>query len=218
MIYGENSNQNYRQYQAIQELVERFNSGELDWLPKKDLEQIAMLAAQTGLDFDVESKPVKKGLFDLVDTAAFGLVPNKLRPTSLGEEYHGESRLDKVAGGLGTLGGVLAGTGALYAGAKTVNIGGKSLLDLTKNKMAKINPTRDRVMNYDYRDLASRGVEAGGALGRSALSSPIGARTAEVAGRGLSAADRRITELLQRILRNSPTPRTRNINDEIFGL
>ena len=107
----------YRNFKRIEELTRRFNEGDLDYLPKKQLEQIAMLAAQYGTDFRPKSKPVRKALFDFVDMAAFGLVPNKLRPESIGEEYFGESGWDRFAGGLGSLAGL--GTG-IYGGIRGV--------------------------------------------------------------------------------------------------
>ena len=103
----------YQRYKALEELVDRFNKGDLDYLPTKDKEQIAMLAAQHSMDFDVKSKPIRKGLFDMVDTALFGMVPNKWRPKSIGEDYFGESRADRIAGTLGTI----AGFGTGFAGA-----------------------------------------------------------------------------------------------------
>ena len=103
----------YQRYKALEELVDRFNKGDLDYLPTKDKEQIAMLAAQHSMDFNVKSKPIRKGLFDMVDTALFGMVPNKWRPKSIGEDYFGESRADRIAGTLGTI----AGFGTGFAGA-----------------------------------------------------------------------------------------------------
>jgi hypothetical protein len=136
----------YQQAAAIKQLVERFNKGDLDYLPNKDKEQIAMIAAQFGEDFDVKSKPVRKALFDLIDTAAFGLVPNKWRPKSIGEEYHGESGVDKFAGGLGTVGGLVAGlyTGgtalrALGATGKAATAGVGGMLGRTGTKAADLS-------------------------------------------------------------------------------
>ena len=116
-ISAEEFTPEYRQFKRVQELTERFNAGDLDYLPKKQLEQIAMLAAQYGTDFKPKSKPVKKALFDFVDMAAFGFVPNKWRPESIGEEYFGESGWDRFAGGVGSLAGL--GTG-IYGGIRGV--------------------------------------------------------------------------------------------------
>ena len=80
-------------------------------LTESQKEEIAKLAYAYGKEFEVESKPISKGLFDLVDTATFGMVPNTWRPKSAGEEYFGESGLDKFAGGVGTVGGLLPALG-----------------------------------------------------------------------------------------------------------
>ena len=141
----------YRNFKRIEELTRRFNEGDLDYLPKKQLEQIAMLAAQYGTDFRPKSKPVRKALFDFVDMAAFGLVPNKWRPESIGEEYFGESGWDRFAGGVGSLGGLGAGIYGLYRGASKAKglwdtwRGGSSAAS-AGNKMAQFNSGRDPIM------------------------------------------------------------------------
>jgi hypothetical protein len=141
----------YRNFKRIEELTRRFNQGDLDYLPKKQLEQIAMLAAQYGTDFRPKSKPVRKALFDFVDMAAFGLVPNKWRPESIGEEYFGESGWDKFAGGVGSLGGLGTGVGLVFKGAgKAKGLwdtwrGGSSAAS-AGNKMAQLNSGRDAIM------------------------------------------------------------------------
>ena len=99
----------------LQELVRRHNAGALD-LPKEQVKQLAILAAQNGLDFRVESKPIRKMAFDLADTASFGLMPDEWRPTSVGQELFGESFMDSTAGAVGTAGGCLTG-GALLGKA-----------------------------------------------------------------------------------------------------
>ena len=98
----------------------------------EEAETIATLANAMGTDFRRESKALSKGLFDLVDTAAFGMVPNRLRPVSRGESVFGESGMERFAGTLGTLGGLPLGIGGVYKGARGImgsrtarNIGGK---------------------------------------------------------------------------------------------
>ena len=80
----------------------------------EEAETIATLANAMGQPFNRESKAFSKGLFDLIDTAAFGLVPNDWRPTSRGESVYGETGMEKFAGGLGTLGGIPLGIGGAY--------------------------------------------------------------------------------------------------------
>tara|TARA_Y100001973_G_scaffold61451_1_gene90333 strand:+ start:3696 stop:4268 length:573 start_codon:yes stop_codon:yes gene_type:complete len=106
-----------QKYHAVKELVDRWNAGKLD-IPREKLNQVAKLAYEHGIEFDPESRPISKGLFDLVDTAAFGMVPNTWRPESAGEKYFGESGIDKFAGGVGTVGGLLPAGLGLLKGAK----------------------------------------------------------------------------------------------------
>ena len=108
-----------QRYNAVKELVDRWNAGKLD-IPREKLNQVAKLASEHGIEFDPESRPISKGLFDLVDTAAFGMVPNSWRPESAGEKYFGESGLDKFAGGVGTVGGLLPAGGLLLKGASKI--------------------------------------------------------------------------------------------------
>ena len=106
----------YREWKNAEQLTKRFNEGDFDYLPNRDKEKVAMIAAQYGTNFDPVKggKPVKKALFDFVDMAAFGMVPDKWRPTSIGEEWHGESTQDRRASAIGsTLGFALGGPGHL---------------------------------------------------------------------------------------------------------
>jgi len=111
--------------QILQELVRRHNAGTLN-LPKEQVKQLAIAAAQNGLDFQPESKPIRKMVFDLADTAAFGLIPDEFRPTSIGEDMFGESYGDQIAGGLGTAAGALTGGALALRGLSRV---GRSLRD-----------------------------------------------------------------------------------------
>ena len=112
---------------AVKELTDRFNRGDLDYLPNRDKEKIALLALQYGQDFKPESKPVRKALFDFADTALFGMIPNRWRPESIGEEYFGESKADKWAGGLGTIAGLVTGGGLAYKGVQALRGGAGEL-------------------------------------------------------------------------------------------
>ena len=159
-IQPEEMSPEYANFKRVQELTKRFNRGDLDYLPKKDLEQIAMLAAQHGTDFKPKSKPVKKALFDFVDMAAFGLVPDRWRPKSLGEEYFGESGADKFAGGLGSVAGLFTGGALALKGARKgkdlwstwragrggAGGGGISAEGATGSKIAQLNPGRDTML------------------------------------------------------------------------
>ncbi len=135
----------YKRFKQIQELVDRFNKGDLDYLPTRDKEQIAMIAAQMGIsNFRTKSKPLRKGLFDLADTVSFGLIPNEWRPKTVGEDYFGESGLDKFAGTAGSLLGLYGGAKLALKGAGMIgNLASKLF---SSNKVAKMNPTRDQLL------------------------------------------------------------------------
>ena len=105
------------QMQIVQELLRRHNSGELD-LPDEQVKQLSQLAANLGMKFEAESKPFKKLMFDAADTALFGLIPDEFSPHSIGQELHGESWVDRTAGTLGTVGGLVASGGLLLKGGK----------------------------------------------------------------------------------------------------
>jgi len=68
--------------------------------------------------FERESKPIQKGLFDLVDTAAFGLIPDKFRPTTRGETVFGDTGEEELASLLGLVGGGVAGGVGLVKGGR----------------------------------------------------------------------------------------------------
>jgi len=101
------------QFQMILETLRRYNAGELD-LSDDKANQLASIAFQMKQQFKTRSKPIRKGLFDLIDTAALGMIPNKWRPESPGQDLYGESGVDKFAGGVGTLGGIATGIGGAY--------------------------------------------------------------------------------------------------------
>ena len=86
----------------------------------KQLEKLAKYAKHWGLTdkFQVESKPIRKGAFDLLDMPMFGLLPNEWRPYSPGQDIIGESTADRIAGGIGTIGGLGLGIGAGIKGAQ----------------------------------------------------------------------------------------------------
>jgi len=137
--------------QVLQEMLTRYNRGQID-LSEKEKEMLAAMSAQQGLNFDVESKPIRKGLFDLVDTAAFGLVPNRWRPRSAGQDIYGESGWDKFASGVGTVGGLATGIGGAMKGAQmlkgSMTGGGKVATALSNaKKTAAAKRARDLAQN-----------------------------------------------------------------------
>ena len=55
------------------------------------------------------------------------MIPNRWRPESLGEEYFGECKADKWAGGLGTIAGLGTGLGLAYKGVQALRGGAGEL-------------------------------------------------------------------------------------------
>ena len=101
------------EYDTINEMLKRYNAGELD-LTDEEAELLAMNAQRFGSEFKSRSKPLRKGAFDFMDMAAFGLLPNQWRPTSQAQNITGETGLDRFAGGVGSVAGLATGiTGAV---------------------------------------------------------------------------------------------------------
>jgi hypothetical protein len=103
------------QSEIVRNMVERWNAGDLK-ITDEQANKLARLAAEYGYDFDSESNPLGKGLFDFADTTLLGLLPNDWRPTTVGEEWHGESFGDRAAGTVGTVGGLFTGLGLIMFG------------------------------------------------------------------------------------------------------
>jgi hypothetical protein len=103
-------------YQIVQ-LIEQYNENP-DRYTDEEAEFIAQLAQGMNTRFERESKPIQKGLFDLVDTAAFGLIPDKFRPTTRGETVFGDTGEEELASLLGLVGGGVAGGVGLVKGGR----------------------------------------------------------------------------------------------------
>ena len=104
-------------FMAVQELVEQYNNDPRSFTDQ-EAEMVAGLASSFGLDFQRTSKPLQKAAFDAADMATLGLLPNEWRPEARGDFYLGESGRDKIAGGIGTVGGLLGAGGLLKTGYK----------------------------------------------------------------------------------------------------
>ena len=104
-------------FMAVQELVEQYNNDPRSFTDQ-EAEMVSGLASSFGLDFQRTSKPLQKAAFDAADMATFGLIPNDWRPEARGDFYLGESGRDKIAGGIGTVGGLLGAGGLLKTGYK----------------------------------------------------------------------------------------------------
>ena len=215
----------------IMEMLRRFNEGEID-LSDDQAEKLAEIAYQMNAEFNPRSKSIRKGLFDLVDTAAFGLVPNKLRPYSVGQELHGESPSDKLAGYLGTGAGLLTGVGGAYkvatnipkvASAVGAGVGktgqaisraGKQAYSYAQPKVKsaynyaqpRVKSAYDKTMNYGS-DFLSRASEANRA---NQYTSRAMNRTADFLSRGAEYGAPRIKQVASRIKESASIERAAN--------
>ena len=97
----------------VRELIEDYNSNPQRY-SDGEAETIAVLAQAIGARFQRDGKPFSKGLFDVLDTATLGILPDEWRPTSRGESVYGETGAEKLAGVLGTGAGVVGGIGGAY--------------------------------------------------------------------------------------------------------
>ena len=104
-------------FMAVQELSRQYNDDPRSF-SDQEAEMIANLTQQFGLDFQRTSRPGAKGAFDAADMATFGMLPNQWRPESRGDTVLGESGIDEVGGGVGTLAGLGGAGGVLSKGAQ----------------------------------------------------------------------------------------------------
>ena len=102
-------------FMAVQELARQYNDDPRSF-SDEEAEMVANLTQQFGLDFQRTSRPGAKLAFDAADMATFGLIPNSWRPESRGDTVLGESGIDEVAGGAGTLTGLVGAGGVLKKG------------------------------------------------------------------------------------------------------
>ena len=103
----------------------------------KDAELIAMLSKMSGIsmrrDVHMKPKPFQKLGFNLADVGMMGLLPNEWEPMSAGEPYFGETKVEKVAGNVGSLLGLAGGVGAVYGVGRVAAKGARGLQSLVKN-------------------------------------------------------------------------------------
>ena len=120
------------------EVVEAYNKNPQKYTDQ-EAEFIATIAKALGKDFERENQPVKKGLYNLLETVTLGFAPDELKPVSRGETVYGETEADQIGGGLGTLLGFGTGLGGAY-------LGGRALLSSGVRRAA-----RGRVANASSR-------------------------------------------------------------------
>ena len=106
-------------FMAVQELVRQYND-DPRMFSDQEAEMISGLAGSFGLNFQRTSKPLEKAAFDFADMATLGLIPNDWRPQARGDFYLGESDRDQLAGGGGTLGGLVGAAGVGIKGARAL--------------------------------------------------------------------------------------------------
>ena len=106
-------------FMAVQELVRQYND-DPRMFSDQEAEMISGLAGSFGLNFQRTSKPLEKAAFDFADMATLGLIPNDWRPQARGDFYLGESDRDQLAGGVGTLGGLVGAAGVGIKGARAL--------------------------------------------------------------------------------------------------
>jgi hypothetical protein len=97
------------------EVVDAYNKNPQKYTDQ-EAEFIATIAKALGTDFKREKQPVKKGLYNLLETVTLGYLPDQFKPVSRGETVYGETLTDQIGGGLGTGMGYLGGAGALGYG------------------------------------------------------------------------------------------------------
>ena len=84
----------------------------------QEAEVIAGLTRQLGMDFPRESKPLRKLLYGAGEMASFGLLPDSWEPHSRGQDVYGETAIDAIASGAGSLLGLAGGAVGAYKGAR----------------------------------------------------------------------------------------------------
>ena len=133
----------------------------------KDALLISALSKQMGTPFRKESKPLKKFLYSAGEMATFGLLPDSLEPRSRGQEVYGESAIDAIASGAGSLLGLAGGIGGAYRAGRGImrsdrarDVGGK-IMDAGKTARDMANPAienvRRRIPNFDGILMRTRG-------------------------------------------------------------
>ena len=109
-------------YRKVRMLIEDYNRNPAKY-NDKEAEVIAMLAARTGNRFERESNPLGNLLFSLGNTATFGLLPNSLKPSSRGSSVYGQTAIDAIASGFGSIAGLGLGGIGLYKGITNASKG-----------------------------------------------------------------------------------------------
>ena len=102
-------------------------------------EVIALLARQLSQPFTRESKPLRKMLYGAGEMASFGLLPDEWEPHSRGQDVYGESTIDAIASGTGSLLGLAGGGLGIYKGARGLFRSGPAQ-KVSRRVGRKVNP------------------------------------------------------------------------------
>lgn len=137
-------------YLALQ-LIDSYNKNPQRY-SDEEAEFIAMLSKQMGAEFEREDKSIRKGLFDLVDTAVLGAIPNSLRPRSRGESVYGETGMEKFTSGAGSLlglaGGLIGGYGAIRGAVRSgvPQRAGRGIYNMGRDAVGRMTPNLDGLL------------------------------------------------------------------------
>jgi len=169
--------------QEIMRLVTDYNKNPKAY-SDKEADAIARAAKAFGLRFERSSKAGRKFLFDLADSMTIiGALPNEWRPQARGDKYFGETGLDRIAGGAGSLLG-LAGTGGLA-------LANRAALSGLARAGAKRAVNAGSYGIGAMREGGSRVAQAArGAYGRMPDAGALGTRVADQMSRGRQAVDK----------------------------
>ena len=153
----------------IRETIGRYNKSP-DRYTDEEKRNLLQMALANQMDYKPESKPIAKGAYNMLDMATFGLLmPDAWEPHSIGEEFYGESGIDKVASGAGALVGGVAGG---YGVAKGVQKGLGALKSLwAKRRSQKVASS---IMNNGNNTLLEPQLGAGQAQGMLGAGRGIG--------------------------------------------
>ena len=86
----------------------------------EEAEVIAGLTRQLSMPFERESKPIRKFLYGAGEMATFGMLPDSWEPYSRGQDVYGETVIDSIASGSGSLLGLEGGGVGAYKAARGI--------------------------------------------------------------------------------------------------
>ena len=121
----------------------------------EEAEVIAGLTRQLGMPFDRERKPIRKLLYGAGEMATFGLLPDSLKPHSRGQDVYGETAIDAIASGAGSLLGLAGGIGGAYKAGRGIMRSDRAR-DIANPAIENV---RRRIPNFDGILMRTRGYQ-----------------------------------------------------------